>query len=254
MNQKQHQNKSKLTEGLRSGDLSDMVSPVFSIDQYKSKMGDDEDTVVIAFKVKEKMAATDLMEFIEKGYQAVLDADMSSGEERDGQYSVFVELERNTEVPQHILDILEGLDQLTNCDTWNFKYHKVAGVKPANIENLKSTVPLSIEDYHAKQLISKETELQEFFNQGTVTVQLDKNDKINFSKPFSGDLDAQLVTFGKYEDVKNRLPGKLSLDESSQSQVLFLTKYLGNYSIDKIDNKFLIVKGNQAVILEKERW
>jgi len=254
MNQKQHQNKSNLTEGLRSGDLSDMISPVFSIDQYKSKMGEDEDTVVIAFKVKEKMAAVDLMEFIEKGYQAVLDADMSSGEERDGQYSVFVEFERNAEAPSHIFDILEGLDHLTDCDSWNFKYYKEPGIKPATIENLKSTIPLSVEDYNSRQMLSKETELQEFFNQGTVTVKLDQRDNLNFSKPFAGDLDAQLISFGKYEEVKDKLPGKLSLDESSQSQVLFLTKYLGNYSIDKIDNKFLIVKGNQAVIIEKERW
>lgn len=62
-------------------------------------MGKDEDVVVISFKVKDKFPAIDLMEFIEKGYTFVLDADMSSGEERDGTYSVFVELERSKDVP-----------------------------------------------------------------------------------------------------------------------------------------------------------
>jgi hypothetical protein len=35
----------------------------------------------------------DLVEFIEKGYKFILDADMSAGEENDGQYQVFVEME-----------------------------------------------------------------------------------------------------------------------------------------------------------------
>lgn len=254
MTNKLPQKRSNLTEGLRAGDLSDMVSPVFSIDQYKSKMGQDEDTVVVSFKVKEKMAATDLMEFIEKGYQAVLDADMSSGEERDGQYSVFVELERNAEAPQHIFDILQGLEKLTDCDTWNFKYYKEPGIKTASIENLKNTIPLSVEDYNLRQTTNKELELQEFFNHGTVDISLDQKNNIVFSKPYSGSLDAKLISFGSYDAVKDQLPGKLSLDENSQSQVFFLTKYFGNYAIDKIDNKFLIAKGNQAVIIEKERW
>ena len=70
----------KLFEGLRAGDLKDMVSNRVTIDQYKSKMGEDKSIVVLAFKVKDKFPAIDLMEFIEKGYNFVLDADMSSGE------------------------------------------------------------------------------------------------------------------------------------------------------------------------------
>ena len=69
---KQMQNKNPLInnktlfEGLRSGDLQDMISPILNIDQFKSKMGEDKNVVVVAFKSKEKMPAIDLMEFIEK--------------------------------------------------------------------------------------------------------------------------------------------------------------------------------------------
>ena len=57
-----------LKEGLRSGDLDRYVSELFTIDQYKSKMGEDKDIIVLSFKVKEKHPAIDLMEFIEKGF------------------------------------------------------------------------------------------------------------------------------------------------------------------------------------------
>ena len=82
--------KRKLSEGLRSGDLSQLVSDKITIDQYKSKMGRDEDVAVIAFRVEDKFPAIDLMEFIEKGYPDILDADMSAGEESTGDYAVFV--------------------------------------------------------------------------------------------------------------------------------------------------------------------
>ena len=61
--------------GLRLGDLKDNVDHIFEIDSFKSKMGTDADIVTLSFSVKEKHAADDLMNFIEKGYPFVLDAD-----------------------------------------------------------------------------------------------------------------------------------------------------------------------------------
>jgi hypothetical protein len=63
-----------------------------------------------------------------------------------------------------------------------------------------------------------------------------------------------LLAVGDYNTLKDQVPGKISLDESSLSQVTFLEKFLGNYEIHKIDNKFLIRNGNQAVIIKKDTW
>ena len=83
---------------------------------------------------------------------------------------------------------------------------------------------------------------------------MDENNNLTFSRPFAQDIKAKFVAIGDYEDVKNIVPGKLSLDETSQSQVLFLTKYLGDYNIDKIQNKFLIANDSRAVVIEKDKW
>ena len=64
--------------GLRLGDLKDNVDHIFEIDSFKSKMGTDADIVTLSFSVKEKHAADDLMNFIEKGYPFVLDADANT--------------------------------------------------------------------------------------------------------------------------------------------------------------------------------
>jgi hypothetical protein len=79
--------------GLRENDLVDLVEPVFEIDSYQSKMGNDADIVVISFTVLEKNAADDLVKFIETGYNFVLDADATTGEQSDGYFKVYVEIE-----------------------------------------------------------------------------------------------------------------------------------------------------------------
>ena len=72
-----------------------MVHNELHVDEFKSKMGNDEDMVVLSFKVGGKEPAIDLVNFIEKSYDWVIDADTSSGEMEDGDYIVFVEMERN---------------------------------------------------------------------------------------------------------------------------------------------------------------
>jgi hypothetical protein len=80
--------------GLHANDLVDLVQPIFEIDSYQSKMGSDGDIAVVSFTVLEKGAADDLVQFIESGYNFVLDADATTGEQSDGYYRVYVEIER----------------------------------------------------------------------------------------------------------------------------------------------------------------
>jgi len=97
---------SHLCENLEHGDLKRLIHPELHIDEYKSKMGSDEDIGVISFKVRGKEPAADLVNFVEKGYDWVLDADVSAGEKSDGDYLVFVETDRNGQLPQRILRLL----------------------------------------------------------------------------------------------------------------------------------------------------
>jgi hypothetical protein len=244
-----------LNEGLRSHDLRDYVSEIFTIDRYKSKMGEDADIVVLGFRVTEKYPAADLVEFIEKGYNFILDADMSVGEEMDGQYQVFVEMERTPELPGQLRSLLSGISQLTAHPNWKFRYQKSNGAIPFSEEKVIEHVPTSRMEYENKILEIKSNDVNKFFNQGALDgVQLESDNTMIFKKPFFGDLRMKFVSIGRYEDVKNTVPGALSLDENGQSQVYFLQKYLGNYEVEKIGNKFLIRNGNRAIVAEKDSW
>jgi hypothetical protein len=151
----------QLNENLEHNDLKRLVHSELHIDEYKSKMGDDADVCVISFKVAGKEPSADLVSFIEKGYEFVLDADVSSGEKEGGDYLVFVELERAEELPEQIITIMEDLMNLTaqELSDWRVRYHKSSVDHDLTLESLEDIIPLSPEAYSAKYDKEDEVEL-----------------------------------------------------------------------------------------------
>lgn len=149
--QHQHQHP-QLNEGLEQGDLKRLVHTELHIDEFKSKLGRDEDVAVVSFKVVSKEPAEDLVSFCEKGYPFVIDADISSGEMNDGSYIVFVEIERSKELPGQILEIVDDLLNLTEQELsdWRVRYHTSHTDHELTKESLTSLIPLTSEDYKAK--------------------------------------------------------------------------------------------------------
>lgn len=246
--------KIKLNEGLRKGDLKYFLSDIFSIDRFKSKMGDDKNVIVLSFKLKEKMSSMDLEEFIEGGYSFVLDADSSAGEDKDGGYIVFVEIERNKKAAKNIENLIQGIGKLADIDTWKFRYYKDHFSQEFTIENFEKSVPLTADDYQQHLEKEKEKDIKEFFNQGATEVLLETDNKLIFKKPYSGNLEFKLISIGDYDAVKSTLFGRINISERAQSEIIFLNKYLGQYEIDKIDDLFLIKNKDQAVVLSKNNW
>lgn len=103
-----------LNEGLDYHDLVNQVIPEVSIDEYAAKMGDDDDVVTLAFTVKGKQVGEDLTDWFERGYDFVLDAQVSDGEITPDRYLVFVELDRRSNVPQRVCELIEDLQTLTD--------------------------------------------------------------------------------------------------------------------------------------------
>lgn len=244
----------QINESLKLGDLENYISEVVTIDQFKSKMGEDSDVLVLGFKVKEKLPATDLVEFFERAYDFVLDADTSAGEEFDGQYHVFVEIERTPEIIEQLTTIKKGLENLTNNKNWKFKYQKDSSILEFNKDNIKYHVPSTKKSYEDYLLKIKNKDIREFFNQGAADVSLNENNELIFNRPYAEEIKTKFVAIGDYNIVKSKLPGALDLSENSQSQILFLNKFLGNYDINKIGNKFIIRNNDQAIIIEKKDW
>lgn len=138
-----------LYEGLGAGDLARVVDPNLTIDEFKSKMGNDEDIIVLSFEVKYKEPALDMVNFIEKGYAWVADADVSSGELDNGSYMIFIEAERTPDIIDNICELFEDLERLTKLkvEDWNVTYYKPERSATMSKESLKEIIPTTPEAY-----------------------------------------------------------------------------------------------------------
>lgn len=148
---------SKLTEGSYRGDLQRLIDPELHIDQHRSKMGEDDDVIVVSFKVQGKEPANDLVSFLETGYDFILDADASPGEISPGQFLVFFELTRRTTAVDRIYQIVEEVLNLSlqEMDEWRFAYgapdqrgtRRKFTTYPFTKENLERMIPMSPREY-----------------------------------------------------------------------------------------------------------
>lgn len=241
-----------MNESLMAGDLRLLVDNIFEIDSFKSKMGSDTDICVLSFTVNDAEPAKDLVEFIEKGYEFVLDADASPGELADGKYKVFVEIERNRRIAEQIVDILEGITNLTEVKNWKFRYFKSFHSVDANEENLKETIPCNKNDYEISVQENYMNNFSNFFNRSYLESVSVDNDDIVFQRKFSGPLRMRIKEFGPVHQIYDKIKGPMMIESKDMSEIMFYTKCLGNYNITKIGASFVFENNGYAVVLERK--
>lgn len=237
---------------LRAGDLRHFVKKVFEIDSFRSKIGDDENTVVVSFTVSSEDPAKDLENFIEMGYQFVLDADVSPGELDDGSYKVFVELERGRHVAEQIREILDGVEKLTDEPDMRFRYFKSFKSKEATLENLESIIPANKDEYKLATERHRLDNFQEFFSNSYANDIKLLDESIIFKREYAEPVKFKIITSGPKRVVHESIPGAVMLESKDIGEVIYLTKYVGNYNITKVDNCFIFENNNWAVALERK--
>lgn len=140
----------KINEAVSHNDLRSLIDNVVSVDQYKSKIGKDENVVVVAFKVKDKDPAHDLSQFLETGHETV-DVDISPGPDTDGKYTVFIELERNHNLFDKIEKILNDISKIDNdASEWKFSSYENKNVQDWTKESFNNSVITNSYDYTVK--------------------------------------------------------------------------------------------------------
>ena len=239
-------NKRVLREGLRPNDLEDLVYDLFEIDAFRSKMGDDRDVCVLSFHVKDRNPAKDMMEFIEKGFDFVLDADVSAGENDKGEYTVFVELPRRPKLNEYIQTIADGVKRLTGISEWYFRYYTSFDRKPLDEQHLSELVPNSPMEYDGFLNKMQTESIKSFFNKTLMDDLTLDGDMITIHKPFNQKVKLRLVN-----DVTESTVGPALMDSASMSEVFWLTKVLGNYNITKHGNNFSFENNGKSFIIQR---
>jgi hypothetical protein len=231
--------------GLRNNDLDSLVDNIIEIDSYKSKMGQDADIVTLAISILGENPAKDLENFLEKGYPFVLDADVSSGEQSDGMYRVFVELERNKEVPTQIMELASGISSLANIDNLKFRYYKNFRSLDLSEENLINSIP---SDKEAYELTINETRYENyknfFSNSYAESVDMVGNTLI-IKNTYAQPMRFEVTDFGRDPMIEE------TINMKDMGEVIFLSKVLGDYNITKFGNTIVLTNEGYRLHLKR---
>ena len=140
-----------LSENLNFKDLDGLMKSTIHVDEFSSKMGDDDDIIVISFFLRDGEAAKDLMSWFEKGYDFVLDADKSPGEIKPNRYLVYVEIRRRSTAGAQVDELLTDLNTLTEFeDSSDWTMHYKGKDIPFSRDAFDSAVPLSPRAYRER--------------------------------------------------------------------------------------------------------
>jgi hypothetical protein len=235
---------------LQTGDLKHMVSKVFEIDSYASKMGDDKNIVTLSFSVKDKQPAEDLANFLEKGYSFILDADVTAGEQSDGTYKVFVEIQRERGVHDNINELIDGVGKLADINSFKFRYYKDFRSKDATLEEFQSNIPDDPENYGIIATEANMNNFKNFFNRSYVDqITMNENDIITIGKKYAEPLNFKFIDIGEKDDILNNINESLNFNDFAE--VIFLSKYVGDYNITKYGNKLTFENAGKTLVVER---
>jgi hypothetical protein len=171
-------NKTILNEGLDYHDLEGQMIPTVTVDEYAAHMGNDSEIVTLAFTIKSEAAGNDLVDWFERGYDFVLDAQVSEGEVKPGQFLVFVEMNRRSSVPKRIIELLDDLETLTAIPVKDWTIIVDEEEYSPEEDILKQVITISPHDYREEEEVEEEeiNEMRERAGLEVKAIHADKQD------------------------------------------------------------------------------
>ena len=218
-------------------------------DALDLKLGDDKNIVTMSFSVKDKGPAEDLVSFLEKGYNFILDADVTPGEQSDGTYKVFVEIERNKDVHGHIMEIMDGVQKLSSLEKMKFRYYKNFKSLDLSDEALAEVVPNDPDNYGIVANESNLNNYKNFFNKSFVESVDMKDDILTIKKKYADTLRFKFIDFGDKNEILENLSE--SFNPWEFAEIIFLSKYIGDYNITKYGDKLTFENDEKTLVLQR---
>jgi hypothetical protein len=216
-----------LNEGMRPGDLEDLVLPMISIDEYESKL--DDDAIVVGFYVHDRDAAEDLNRYIQKSPVQLLDTEVSPAPDQHGYYLVFIEMLNDRKIVDNMKAILDEVAPLCGNDDWQMRLRGDDGVTDFSAKALGKRMAELRDDMQSHQNGETEGRVLEFLTPSDLGMAVVENAQLIMTGDGS-ELRADIVDIGDSEDVIQRtgLHGAaVSLDFAHLAESLKMTRLLG---------------------------
>jgi hypothetical protein len=151
------------------------------------------------------------------------------------------------------VEILDGVKKLVDTEDFRFRYYRSFKSNLADLESLSDAVPITPDQYENKINEVQMENVDNFFNKSYLeSVDID-DDQLTLEKPFNGSLNLIVSDFGRKQRIYESVQGAYQMTPNDISEILYLTKFIGPYNINKIDNKFIIENNGYALLAELRR-
>jgi len=240
---------------LKNGDLKGTIQNSVSIDEFEPKAGETKDVIVVAFYLTDEDPAQDLNTFIQRGFIDTLDVDVSPSTDEDGNYLVFVEMERNDTFPNKFQALLQDIENVTGDMDWKIKTYLTDDREfEFNDPELYNYVITDPESYVPKdEFKMKEiSENIEKFLQSTYVTGLTIQGNVVILSGNRRKVVAEVVDVGNYDTVigRNFLAESAFGVSNKPIEATILESILGNCQILPL-GKYLCVSMEDQVMLLK---
>ena len=151
---------------------------------------------------------------------------------------------------KNIKTILDDVQKLAGVEDWKYRYYKEVESKPFTEE---LDVPTDKETYNMFIETYKQQELDRFFNKGVTEQKYISDNMLEFKRHASGFVRLEIIDEGTTEEITGKYVGASKLDEVSMSEVLWLTKFFGNYNIYKVEENLFFTNGVRTKVLQRKK-
>lgn len=238
-----------VTEGLRPNDLKYLVSNYISVDQYTSKL--DDDNITVAFFCNEKEVAEDLRDYIEKIYYIeIRDIEISDSLTEDNKYILFVEFERNITFPKLLMDMIDSINNVTGNSNWKFKTFGMNDKADLSLNNLNEFVRLT------KLRNAVDTDKKVLSNENKEK----NNDKKEMKKesfiPFiinNHGWKRQYIPerYINEEELNSYISESTTINSRDDSEIYLIENAFPDYQVITTDTNVFLIKKNKILMLRE---
>jgi hypothetical protein len=159
-------------------------------------------------------------------------------------------MEREENAPEQIAELIDGVSKLCGQD-FQYRYYKSFDVNEVDVKKMGKVIPLTNEDYEKIVNESNMNNFKNFFTKSYVNnIVMEHNNNLTIQKAYADPVGLVVKDFGLTEDVQQRIADKINVND--YAEILFLTKYLGDYNVTKYGDKTLTLENNgHTLVVER---
>lgn len=233
---------------LKNGDLTGVIEPYISIDEFEPKSGTNQEVIVVGFYATDEAPAKDLNTFIQRGSFDVLDTEVSPNPDEEGRYVIFVEMDRNNLFPETFFKFVDDIENLTGPQEWQVKPYLADNAMALDDKRLLNRVILDPAAYKTKdefEVDDMEAEIEESFKQSQLN-------RLTFSENyviFNNKIAAKVIAFGPSADMSMMLR-EAAISFNDKSEITALSGMLGeSWIVHNLTDRVAIENSQGDILL-----